>query len=167
MKRLIAIPVFFGLGIVCLTYVFANEDENTPLRTVFENWCAAYEAGEKDTVIHHIDVESKAFIHDGGILVAFQSTVADHVGNIKILRDAGGTFQISLKNLNVKVYGNTGIVTTYMLVTTTSPDGNTDKEPPIRHSSTWAKTSGEWKVIHLHHSPLTGDLPVDDKLGDL
>jgi len=140
-----------------------NEEENSSLMTAFENMIAAFNAADADTFISYVDDECTAFGREGGVLFPLQSKMADDMKGLKVLVDAGGKLKVSFENLNVKVDGNMGVVTAYARFTRTSPDGKTEKPTLIRQSSTWTKRSGKWKMIHLHHSKLTENLPKEDE----
>ena len=168
MRRLIAVPVVLVLSIVLLNRVTANEEEKASLMSVVENLRAGYEAGDLETVTLYIDGESKGFVQDGELLGQLKPLIAGDVGDIKALLDAGGKCQIQLQRTQVKVYGNTGIVTAYVSFTATLPDGRTQKDPPKRHSSIWVKMEGTWKLVHIHQSPLSVESAKElEGLGDI
>ena len=161
MKRLIAIMTTVLLGIVLMTQVTADNEEKANLMAAMSNLGAAYEAGDADTIAQTYLPESEGFLQDGGLLVNLQQQAGDDVSNLKAVLEAGGKFKFQISNLNVKMYGNTGIVTAYVEHIVTLPDGRVEKDPTYRHSSAWMKTEGKWQILHMHHSPLAVEPPVD------
>ena len=68
--------------------------------------------------------------------------------------DAGSKLNLQLTHLDVKVYGNTAVVTGYVVGTTTDPDGET-QSVMNRRTAVLIKQGNKWKEVHLHSSPVT------------
>ncbi len=63
-----------------------------------------------------------------------------------------------VRHLDVKIYGNTALITGYGTVNVTLPGS----EPTIttdRATSVWVKRDGVWKAVHQHASLLTPPQP--------
>jgi len=57
------------------------------------------------------------------------------------------------RHLEVKVYGETALVTGYVVGSQTLPNGTT-QQISLRRSAVWLKQGGQWKEIHAHLSPM-------------
>jgi len=68
--------------------------------------------------------------------------------------DAGMRYDIRVRNMDVKVYGNTAISTYYTVSTIYRPGGEAPEIWNLRMTGVWVKQSGEWKVVHRHESRL-------------
>ena len=68
--------------------------------------------------------------------------------------DSGWKYDIQVRNLDVKVYGDTAISTYYTVSTIYRPGGETPEIWNLRMTGVWVKQSGEWKVVHRHESRL-------------
>ncbi len=70
--------------------------------------------------------------------------------------DAGLKFNLQDRHIEVRVYGNsTAVATSYRVGTITRPDGTTG-QPNNRVTTVWIKQGGQWKIAHVHISPLRG-----------
>jgi ketosteroid isomerase-like protein len=66
---------------------------------------------------------------------------------------AGFKRNYQLRNLEVKVYGNTAVVTGYLVGAMTVPDGDVNRWTD-RRTGVWVKQGGTWKEVHMHQSPI-------------
>ena len=67
--------------------------------------------------------------------------------------NAGTKYDIQVRNLDVQVYGNTGISTYYVLATIHRPERESVRWN-LRMTGVWVKQAGEWKIVHRHESRL-------------
>ncbi len=68
--------------------------------------------------------------------------------------DAGLKFNLQDRHIEVRVYGNsTAVATSYRVGTITLPNGNTVR-PNNRITTVLIKQGGQWKIAHVHNSPL-------------
>ncbi len=67
--------------------------------------------------------------------------------------DAGLDFDVAVRHLDAKVYGDAAVATYYTAGTTKYADGST-LQGIFRASMTWAKQGGQWRIVHIHISPL-------------
>ncbi len=69
-------------------------------------------------------------------------------------RDAGLKFNVQDRHIDVRVYGNsTAVATSYRVGTITFPDGRT-AQINNRITTVLVKQGGQWKIAHVHDSPL-------------
>jgi len=97
--------------------------------------------------------ESTSFGFAGGLLESFDS-VEEQRKNRQAAVDAGVKFNLQDRHLDVRVYGNsTAVATSYWVGTITLPNGNTVR-PNNRITTVWIKQGGQWKIAHVHNSPV-------------
>ena len=75
------------------------------------------------------------------------------IGTVQANIDAGLDFNVQLRHIDVKVYGNAAVATYYTVGTTDYPDG-TVLSGVFRASITAIKQGSQWKFAHIHISPL-------------
>ena len=68
--------------------------------------------------------------------------------------DSGWKYDINVRNMDVKVYGDTA-VSTYYTVSTIHRPGVETVVWNLRMTGVWVKQAGEWKVVHRHESRIT------------
>jgi ketosteroid isomerase-like protein len=69
-------------------------------------------------------------------------------------QNAGQDWNLTLRHLNAKVYGNSAVATYYTVGTVTYPDG-TVVRGVHRASIMLIKQSGQWRQVHSHISRLS------------
>ncbi len=90
----------------------------------------------------------------GGLLERFDLEEARK--NRQAAFDAGLKFNLQDRHIEVRVYGNsTAVATSYRVGTITLPNGNTVR-PNNRITTVLIKQGGQWKIAHMHFSPLRG-----------
>ena len=68
--------------------------------------------------------------------------------------DAGMKFDMTTRNYDVKIYGDTAVATYYTVGTV---QRSAESEPEwwnLRMTSVWVKEAGQWKLAHRHESHL-------------
>ena len=75
------------------------------------------------------------------------------IGTVQANIEAGLDFNVQLRHIDVKVYGNAAVATYYTVGTTDYPDG-TVLSGVFRASITAIKQGRQWKFAHIHISPL-------------
>ncbi|MFQ5798316.1 MAG: nuclear transport factor 2 family protein [Bacteroidota bacterium] len=153
MKRLVAI-VFVG-GMV-LTTVAEGGDVDDIKAATLEHFATLNAGDAADHVRHHLAVHS-GFPPDGGLLDRSDSR-KDQENSLQADFDAGLKTNLQLRHLEVKVYGNTAVVTGYVVGTVTSADGTT-QQVTTRRSAVLIKEGGQWMEAHVHSSPLIASPP--------
>ena len=155
MKRLIAILMVFLGGMVVTTVAVADDVDDIKKATL--DHYAAHNAGDVDAFMQHHLSERNTFSPGGGLLRESNS-LEDQKNSLKALFDAGFKTNLQPRHLAVKVYGNTAVVTCYVVGTVTSTDGTT-QQVTGRRSAVLIKQGGKWKEAHTHHSPLIAPPP--------
>jgi len=98
---------------------------------------------------------------EGLTTFGFAGGLLERVDSLEELRkdrqasfDAGLKFNIQDRHIDVSVYGNsTAVVTSYRVGTITQPSGRIVR-PNNRITTVLVKQGGQWKIAHVHFSPL-------------
>ncbi len=148
MKRLTAVLMVFVPSMV-LTSAAAAQDVEAIKAATLEHF-AAFNAGDAAAHVRHHLPEWTGFEPDGGLLEE-SSSLEDQENSLQADFDAGLKFNLQLRHLKVKVYGNTAVVTGYVVGTVTSPDGGT-QQVTDRRTAVLIKQRGQWREVHSHNS---------------
>ena len=100
---------------------------------------------------------------EGLTTFGFAGGLLERVDSLEELRkdrqarfDAGLKYNLQDRHTDVSVYGNsTAVVTSYRVGTVTLLNGNTVR-PNNRITTVLVKQGGQWKIAHVHSSPLRG-----------
>ena len=98
---------------------------------------------------------------EGFTRFGFGGQLLEQVDSLEELRkdrqasfDAGVKFNLQDRHTDVSLYGNsTAVVTSYRVGTMTVPDGRTVRINN-RITTVLVKQGGQWKIAHVHDSPL-------------
>jgi len=98
---------------------------------------------------------------EGFTRFGFAGGLLERVDSLEELRkdqqarfDAGVKFNLQDRHTDVSLYGNsTAVVTSYRVGTLTLPNGNTVRINN-RITTVLVKQGGQWKIAHVHDSPL-------------
>ena len=130
----------------------AMADDVDDVKAAVLSLFAAVNAGAAGSRVSHQMPEFSNFGRGGGLLdrstsreerrKAFQASVA-----------AGFKLNYQPRNLEVKVYGNTAVVTCYLVGTLTAPNGDINRWTD-RRTGVWVTQGGKWREVHMHQSPL-------------
>ncbi len=145
-----ALTTLFVVGMFLTTAAMA--DDVADVEAAVQELFTAIRAGDADGRVSHRMPEFSIFGRGGGLLEtsnspeerrkAFQASVA-----------AGVKRNYQLRNVEVTVYGNTAVVTAYLVGTRTAPNGDILRWTD-RRTGVWVKQGGTWKEAHMHQSPL-------------
>ncbi len=72
---------------------------------------------------------------------------------IQTVFDQGSKYNLSLRDVEVNIYGDSAVVSCYVVGSILRPNGNTIQRRD-RYSATLVKQGGQWKAVHAHASPL-------------
>ena len=150
MKRFVSLTMIFVCGVILSNVAWAGDVEDIKKATL-EHF-ATLNAGN---VAAHIEQHLQGhttFGGDGGLLEADDS-LEEEKNNLQADFDAGLKFNLRVRHLDVKVYGNTAVITGYVVGTSTAPDGKTE-QVMIRRTAVLIKQGNKWKEVHLHSSPV-------------
>lgn len=125
----------------------ATADDVADVKATAEDAVAAYNAGDVDAMASYWLPEATVFHGPGLPLEGFDKE------QVKADLEAGLNYDFQWRDFAVKVYGQTALSTASLLGTVTFPNGAMI-HGPWRHSATWVKQQGKWKVAHVHVSDL-------------
>ncbi len=148
MKRLITLLLVLVWGLALTNLASANDTDDVKAAVLAVD--AAFSNGDVETILKYMHPEHSRFAGEGGLVNAVMFT---EVG-LKAFFEAGNKLNIQGRHMEVKIYGDTGVVTYYTLIVITLPDGNS-KQFTDRETEVWVKQDGNWKRVHIHSSSLT------------
>ncbi len=137
----------------------AMADDVDDVKAADENYYAAMNSGDaRGWAQSRLSAESTRFGPGGGLLEVFGS-LEEQEQNRKAEFDAGLKYNLRARHLDIRVYGNTAVVTLYGV----GAAGN-NAQVNNRITRVWGKQGGQWKMIHAHLSPLTISTPrIEDR----
>jgi len=139
----LAIVVMFTTAVV-----MANDVED--VKAAEDNYYAAMNSGDaRAWAQSRLSEESTRFGPGGALLEVFGS-LEEQEQNRKAEFDAGLKYNLRARHRDIRVYGNTAVVTLYGVGTV----GN-NTQVNNRITRVWGKQGGQWKMVHAHLSPLT------------
>ena len=147
MRQLITILMILVGGLVLTTAAKADDVDDVKAAVLAVD--AAYNSGDVDAIAQYMHSEHSRFPPGGLLVEGFDKE------RLKADFDAGFKLDITARHLGVKIYGNTAVATGYIEGRVTLPDG-TINQPRSRFTEVWIKQRGNWKRVHIHSSPLTG-----------
>jgi len=150
MKRFIAITLIVVGGAVLTTAAWAGDVEDVKKITL--DHFATLNAGNVAAHIEHHLQGHTTFGGDSGLLIVNDS-LEEEKKSLQADFDAGLKNNLQLTHLDVKVYGNTAVVTGYVVGTSTEPDGKTT-QVMNRRTAVLIKQGNTWKEVHVHSSPV-------------
>jgi len=123
----------------------AMADDVDDVKATFLDFYASLRSGDVDGYIQHFSASgATAFETEGGLLST--STLEELRRNRQAGASAGNNPNVQLRHMEVRVYGNTAVLTGYRV----SPN-----DPSVaRYTNVWVKQGATWKRVHRHASPL-------------
>ncbi len=134
------------VGMLLTTVAMADDADD--VRAEMERYFAALNAGDANGYIQHFMPETSAIVGTG--LISHSNSL-DEQKNAFVA--SGLERNLQLRHLEVKVYGNTAVVTCYVVGSTTNANGTTFQTRALR-TGVMIKQGSQWKEVHQHRSPL-------------
>jgi uncharacterized protein (TIGR02246 family) len=141
-----ALTTLFVVGIFLMPAVLADDVDD--VKAEMERYLAALNAGDANAYIQHFMPETSAMVGTGLIS---RSHSLEEQKNAFVA--SGLKRNLQFRHLEVKVYGNTAVVTGYVVGSVITPDGTTSQSRGLR-TGVMIKQGGQWKEVHQHRSPL-------------
>ena len=145
-----ALTTLLVVGMFLTTAALADDVDD--VKAAVLSYFAAISAGDANSQTRYHMPEHTSFGPGGGLLVS-QHSLEEQRNSFQADRDAGQRLNLQVRHLDVKVYGNAAIVTSYVVGTITTPDGTTIQSRDQR-SGMWIKQGGQWREAHRHNSPI-------------
>ena len=128
----------------------ALADDVDDVKAAEDNYYSAMNSGDAHGWAQsRLSEESTRFGPDGELLEVFGS-LQEQEQNRKAEFDAGLKYNLRARHQDIRVYGNTAVVTMYGSGTV----GN-NTQVNNRITRVWGKQGSQWKMVHAHLSPLT------------
>ncbi len=132
----------------------AMADDMDDVKAAAQSYLAAINAGSSAVMQYRIP-ERSSFNRGGGLLGRPTSSLEEQKNAFEAEVRAGIKRNYQITHMEVRVYGNTAVVTGYLTGTRTQPDG-TVIQMRDRRTGVFVKQGGQWKEVHHHQSPLRG-----------
>ena len=150
--------IALGLGFIALTTtVFADDVED--VKAAYLRHITLSRTGQVDAFLEQHEPGHTAFGPNGALLSRFDSLEDEkkfrQAAASNVNPDAFDSQSLSqlVRHMEVQVYGNTAVLTTYLQGPITLPDG-TQRPGTRRVTSVWIKQGNRWTEVHDHMSPL-------------
>ena len=145
--------IFSVMALVLSTGV-AQADDLEDVMAAGDAVIAAWNAGDVDAIQKHYEPDFTRYDNSGNLLSG-----AWNWAGLKKWFESGAKVAISRRRHGeVRVYGNTAILTGYARLNVTQPDG-ASRITTGRGTSVLVKQGGQWKYVHHHASLLTPRQP--------
>jgi ketosteroid isomerase-like protein len=152
MKRLIAIAMVFAGGMLQTSVTLADDVDD--VKAAVLAYYAALNSGDVNAWVQLHLPGRTSFGPDGGLLVPATS-LEEQRKNYQAQVDAGRRYNLQARHLDVQLYGDAAVTTNYSVGSVALPNG-TPQAGTARVSRMWIKQVGQWKIAHVHVSPLAG-----------
>ena len=150
MKQLTVATMALFVGSFLVSAAVADDIKD--IKALEQGNYAARNRGDVATWIGYHMAERDSFGPGGGRLTKSTSLEAERKG-LEAQLAAGTKYNHQLGDIDVRIYGNTAICTSYITGSSTSPDG-TVRQVNMRRTAVLIKDNGKWKEVHDHISPL-------------
>lgn len=150
MKQLIVLIIALFAGSFFVSAALA--DDIADIKALEQGHYAARNRGDVATWISYHLAKRDSFGPGGGPLTK-STSLEDERKALEAQLAAGTKYNHQLRDIEVRIYGNTAICTSYITGSSTSPDG-TVRHVNMRRSAVLIKDNGKWKEVHDHISPL-------------
>ena len=151
MKKLILITMIFGWVVLLTTVARAGDVEDIKKATL-EHFVTFNAGNAAAHTAHHLKGHT-GFGPNGGLLDVNES-LEEEKKNLQADFDAGLKFNLNVKHLDVKIYGNTAVTTCYIVGSVTTLNGKV-VQVRDRRTAVLIKKGKKWMEIHVHGSPIT------------
>ena len=145
------LATLFLVGLFLTTPALAQNDVEDVKAAVLEFY-TRLNAGDA-TYISSWHPEATTYARAGGLLGSEVGLRTESA--VEAAFAAGLEYNVTVRNLEAKVFGgNAAIATYYTGGIVTNPAGGSVEGGSFRATMVWTKEGGEWRIVHLHISPL-------------
>ncbi len=148
MKKVIAALSGAACGLLIATASMA--DDVADITSTMEEHFATFNSGDAAGHVAHHMAGHSAYGPEGGALTVNDS-LEEETAALQADFDEGLRFDFELVDLDVAVYGDAAVVTSFQAGTVTLPDGTTE-EIMNRRTAVVVRDGDEWKEVHNHIS---------------
>ena len=145
-----ALATLFMVGMFAT--IVAMADDSDDVRAALQRYTSALTAGDASALMQLHAAENTSFGAGGGLLETFDS-LEERRNSFQATRDSGLKLNVQLRHVEVSVYGDSAVTTSYAVGTVTQSSGTTVRVNN-RLTTVWVKQGGQWKEVHRHLSPV-------------
>ncbi len=147
------LKVLTTLWVVCMFLMpAALADDVDDVKAALQRYTTALNAGDANAWIP-LHAAGNTRFGPGGTLLEKYNSLEERRKNQQAEFDSGVKYNIQSRHLEISVYGDTAVTTSYGVGRLTFPDGTTI-QVNNRITRVWIKQGGQWKAVHNHRSPL-------------
>lgn len=147
--KYIAVIVSLAVGLVFTNTSIAGDVDD--IKKITLEHFATLSSGDVEAHVAHHHKGHTTFAADGSLLQVDDSQ-DEEKKNLQATLDAA-KLNLQVRHLDVQVYGNTAVVTGYVVGTSTPPDGM-PQQVMNRRTAVLIKQGNQWQEVHVHNSPV-------------
>ncbi len=129
----------------------ALADDADDVQAAFLSLFTMLRAHDSQSMVQLYMPDYTEFDRGGGMLV--RTATPEEKGKARQAIFDNVNITLQPRNVEVKVYGNTAVVTAYLVGSITPPNSETIRVSD-RRTGVWVKQGGTWKEVHMHQSPI-------------
>jgi len=138
------------LFLVCMFATSATiADDTDDVKAAFLSHFATLRAHDSRSMAQNYMPDYTEFSGGGGLLI--RTATPEEMGKARQAVFDNVNITLQPRNVEVKVYGNTAVVTAYLVGSITPANGETIRVSD-RRTGVWVKQGGTWKEAHMHQS---------------
>ena len=145
-----ALTTLLVVGMFATTVAMADDVDD--VRAAMQRHYAALNSGDVAAWAQY-HVAGNTTFSPGGQLLERSDSLEEQRKNRQAAVDAGLKYNLQSRHLEISVYGDTAVTTSYAVGTVTQPNGTT-VQVNNRLTTVWVKQGGQWKEVHRHLSPM-------------
>jgi len=145
-----ALTTLLVIGMFATAVALADDVDD--VKAAMQKHYAALNSGDVAAWAQYHVAGNTRFSPGGQLLERFDS-LEEQRKDRQAAVDAGLKYNIRSRHLEISVYGDTAVTTSYGVGTVTGPDG-TVNPTNNRITRVWVKQRGQWKQVHNHISPV-------------
>ena len=145
-----ALTTLVVVGMFLTTVAIADDVDD--VKAAMQRHYAALNSGDVAAWAQY-HVAGNTTFSPGGQLLERSDSLEEQRKNRQAAVDAGLKYNIQSRHLEISVYGDTAVTTSYGVGTVTQPNGTTVRVTN-RLTTVLIKQGGQWKEVHRHLSPL-------------
>ncbi len=145
-----ALTTLLVVGMFLTTVAMADDADD--VEAVVREHFTTLNSGDQDAHLqrHHIPAYNRFTV--GGLRWHFDS-VEEQKQQIRNTFEQGSQYNLSLRDVEVSIHGDSAVVSCYVVGSILRPNGNTIQRRD-RYSAMLLKQGGQWMAVHAHASPL-------------
>ncbi len=144
-----ALTTLLVVGMLATTIAMADDSDD--VKAAFLNLFTTLRAHDSQSMAQNYMPDYTNFGRGGGLLI--RTATPEEMGKARQAVFDSINITLQPRNVEVQVYGNTAVVTAYLIGSIT-PANNETIRVNDRRTGVWVKQGGTWKEVHMHQSPI-------------